>query len=65
MMAKKSVREGYLPLSSNPAIQQETMKALGIDGRTAEQRFIDEINEERKDNPIMNLQLNDGSRTGT
>lgn len=53
-LARKSIRSDYLPLATSPAIQLETMKKLGIDGRSAEQRFLDEMNEESKD-PIMDL----------
>lgn len=35
------------------------MKKLGIDGRTPEQRWIDEMKEEQKDSVIM-LNLNSG-----
>jgi hypothetical protein len=64
---RKSIRMEYLPLATSPAIQQETMKKLGIDGRSAEQRFLDEMRqeEESKDtNPLMTLALNDGKRGG-
>jgi hypothetical protein len=54
---KKGVREDYLPLASSPDIQKETMKKLGIDGRTPEEIFLEELKEESKD-PIINLQLN-------
>lgn len=43
------------------------MKKLGIDGRSAEERFLDDMrkDEESKDaNPLMTLALNDGSRGG-
>ena len=46
-MQGKPVGRDYYPLASNPEIQRETMKKLGIDGRSAEERFIDEMNEER------------------
>lgn len=46
-MLGKPIREDYFPLASTPEIQQETMKKLGIDARSAEQKLIDEINEER------------------
>ena len=44
----KPVGMEHWPLASHPEIQAETMKKLGIDGRSAEQRFIDEIQEEKK-----------------
>lgn len=47
----------YLPLAMNPDIQLETMKKLGMDGRSEEQRFLDEMNEERKE-PMITLNLN-------
>lgn len=41
------------------------MKNLGIDGRTPEQKFLDEIRaEEESKDPILNLQLNDGKKGG-
>jgi hypothetical protein len=43
---KKPIREAFLPLASNPDIQYETMKKLGIDARTPEQKYLDEIREE-------------------
>ena len=46
-MQGKPIRQDYYPLASNPDIQRETMKKLGIDGRSAEQKLIDEMNEER------------------
>ena len=41
------------------------MKKLGIDGRTPEQRFLDEIREEelrQQNGGMMEVQLADGSR---
>ena len=34
------------------------MKKLGLDGRTAEQRFLDEIREEESKEPVITLNLN-------
>ena len=48
-MAGKPIRDDFLPLAQNPDIQRETMKKLGLDERTAEQRFMDEIAEEKKE----------------
>ena len=48
MQAGKPVRSDFLPLAQNPEVQRETMKKLGIDGRSAEERLIDEIREEQK-----------------
>lgn len=52
-----------MPLASNPEVQQAAMNDLGIDQRTPEQRFIDEmrIEEERKANGgMINLELSAG-----
>jgi hypothetical protein len=46
-MAGKRTRESYLPLADNPDIQMAMMIKLGIDTRTAEQVFRDEIKAER------------------
>ncbi len=62
---KKPVREAFLPLASNPEIQYETMKKLGIDARSPEQKYLDEIREEEMKNlngGMMTLELADGSR---
>ena len=40
------------------------MKKLGIDGRSAEEKFLDEMRMEEKKEPLMHLALNDGSRGG-
>ena len=48
-----------MPLAGNPDIQMETMKKLGIDGRTPEQLFLDELKEESKE-PIINMKLSSG-----
>lgn len=45
-MAGKPIREEYIPLASNPEIQAETMKKIGFDYRTPEQKFLDEMKEE-------------------
>jgi hypothetical protein len=34
------------------------MKKLGLDGRTAEQRFLDEMREEESKEPVITLNLN-------
>ena len=47
--AGKPVRQDFLPLANHPEIQAETMKKLGIDGRTAEERLIAELEEEKKE----------------
>jgi hypothetical protein len=39
------------------------MKKLGIDDRTPEQKFLDEIREESKE-PMVDLMLNDGCNGG-
>ncbi|CDW88981.1 UNKNOWN [Stylonychia lemnae] len=41
--AKKAIREDFMPLATSPEIQQEVMKKLKLDGRTAEERFLEEI----------------------
>ena len=43
-----------MPLASNPDIQKETMKKLGIDGRTPEEIFLEELKEESKD-PVVTI----------
>ena len=60
---RKSIREDYMPLASNPETQRAAMNNLGIDSRTPEQRFLDEmrIEEEKKANGgMLNLQLQEG-----
>ena len=60
---RKSIREDYMPLASNPEVQQAAMNNLGIDSRTPEQRFLDEmrIEEEKKANGgMLNLELSAG-----
>ena len=52
-----------MPLASNPDAQAAAMNNLGIDSRTPEQRFIDEmrIEEEKKANGgMLNLELSAG-----
>ena len=39
----KTIREDFLPLANNPDVQQEAMKNLGIDGRTPEEKFLEEL----------------------
>lgn len=64
-MAGKRTRESYLPLADNPDIQMAMMIKLGIDTRTAEQVFRDEIKAERAQKEgIMTLKLSDGSSGG-
>jgi hypothetical protein len=43
------VRRDFYPLAKHPEIQAETMKKLGIDGRSAEERLIAELEEEKKE----------------
>lgn len=50
-----------MPLASNPQIQQETMKKLNLDGRTEEQKFLDEIKQEEEKKEDINICFNDGS----
>jgi len=60
---RKTIREDYMPLATNPAHQQAVMNELGIDSRTPEQRFLDEmrIEEEKKANGgMLNLELSAG-----
>ena len=62
-MERKSIREDYMPLATNPQHQQAVMNELGIDSRTPEQRFLDEmrIEEEKKANGgMLNLELSAG-----
>lgn len=40
----KPVRRDYYPLASNPQIQQETMKKLGLDEKSPEEQLIEEFN---------------------
>eukprot|EP00354_Favella_ehrenbergii_P002642 CAMPEP_0170466974 /NCGR_PEP_ID=MMETSP0123-20130129/10731_1 /TAXON_ID=182087 /ORGANISM="Favella ehrenbergii, Strain Fehren 1" /LENGTH=57 /DNA_ID=CAMNT_0010733233 /DNA_START=589 /DNA_END=762 /DNA_ORIENTATION=- len=52
-----------MPLANNPAHQRAVMNELGIDSRTPEQRFLDEmrIEEEKKANGgMLNLELSAG-----
>jgi len=60
---RKTIREDYMPLANNPAHQRAVMNELGIDSRTPEQRFLDEmrIEEEKKANGgMLNLELSAG-----
>ena len=62
MKERPSVSQ-YMPLASNPDAQAAAMNNLGIDSRTPEQRFIDEmrIEEEKKANGgMLNLELSAG-----
>ena len=61
--AGKPIREDFLPLAQNPEVQKQTMIKLGIDDRTPEEKFLDEmrLEEEKKlNNGMLNLQLSDG-----
>ena len=60
----KPIRDQYLPLAQNPQVQKEVMKKLGIDGRSAEERFRDELQMEETKDAMLNLQLNDGAHGG-
>ena len=54
-----------MPLANNPDIQMAMMVKLGIDTRTAEQVFRDEIQAEKAQKEgIITLKLSDGSRGG-
>ena len=62
------MRQDFLPLAQNPDIQFETMKKLGIDGRSAEERFMDEMREEQKQGELdqdfssAGIQMHPGQR---
>lgn len=59
----KAVGLGFRPLATNPEAQEAAMRDLGIDGRTPEQKFLDEIRqeEERKlTGGMLNLELSAG-----
>ena len=55
-MAGKPVREEYYPLASNPEIQKETFKKLGLDTRSYEERLIEELKEEEKQGQVVQQQ---------
>jgi hypothetical protein len=46
----KPVRQDFYPLASTPEIQFETYKKMGIDGRSAEEKLMEELRleEEKK-----------------
>lgn len=48
-MQGKPIRQAFYPLASTPEIQHETMKKLGIDTRSAEERLMDEIKKEQEE----------------
>ena len=56
--AGKPVREGYMPLASSPEIQKEMMKKLKLDGRTDEERMLEELKleEEKGGQVVLNIQ---------
>lgn len=59
--AKKAIREAFLPLANNPEIQAATFKKLKLDGKTDEERMMEELklgeNEEQKsDMMVLNIQ---------
>ena len=45
----KPIREAYYPLASTPEIQKETMKKLGLDGRSYEEKLIEELKQEEEE----------------
>jgi len=52
-----------MPLATNPEHQQAVMNNLGIDSRTPEQRYLDEmrIEEQKRENGgMLNLELSAG-----
>jgi len=48
-MAGKPIREAFYPLAGNPEIQRETFKKLGLDGRSYEEKLIDELRQEEEE----------------
>ena len=48
-MAGKPIREAFYPLAANPDIQRETFKKLGLDGRSYEEKLIDELRQEEEE----------------
>ena len=48
-MAGKPIREAFYPLASTPDIQRETFKKLGLDGRSYEERLIEELRQEEEE----------------
>lgn len=48
-MQGKPIREAYYPLASTPEIQKETMKKLGLDGRSYEEKLIEELRQEEEE----------------
>ena len=64
--ARKPIREDYLPLAKNPEVQKAAMIKLGMDQRSEEERFLDEmrLEEQKKLNGgMMMLNLNEGNGT--
>jgi hypothetical protein len=51
----KPIREAYMPLANSSEIQAEMMKKLKLDGRTDEERMLEDLKleEEKKDKPIL------------
>lgn len=63
-MERKTIREDYMPLAANPETQQAVMNDLGIDARTPEQRWLDEMRieeQKRANGGMLNLQLSAGN----
>ena len=63
-MERKTIREDDMPLAANPETQQAVMNDLGIDARTPEQRWLDEMRieeQKRANGGMLNLQLSAGN----
>ena len=53
----------YMPLAGNQQLQLETMKKIGLDARTPEEKFLDEVKQEeikQLSGGMMQLDLTDG-----
>ena len=46
-----------MPLASNPEIQKEVMKKLKLDGRSAEERLMEELKLERENEETKQIVL--------
>jgi hypothetical protein len=49
--AKKPIREAFMPLASSPEIQYETMKKLKLDGKSDEERMMEDLKLEEEKQP--------------
>lgn len=56
--AGKPIRTAYMPLASSPEIQYEMLKKLKLDGRTDEERMLEDLKleEEKQEQVVLNIQ---------